>query len=278
MKKRKIAIKSVPEILDIWEIANIKKAVKIAAKGEPIVFACLGIYGLGGLAKAFTNSSDNVPSISVLKDNRNFTIHPPVALPSWKKLEKLVDWEKMSHDKITDFMEKLYSGLPIHIVLPVRSQAKKLLPFAKVSSKGILSHAFMCSGTYKPLQTLIQLFEEKTNGVFLGTSANPTGIDTYMTAEKVAESFPKLSIILADYKFDALAETTNWVSHTMYDFTHFPEDVRLVRKGSVHHELMIVYIDEFGIQIKIDITEVKTLTEEPPIDSFDKLKELMAGF
>lgn len=275
--RKKIILKKKPEILDIYRLEDIKKTVKIAAKKLPIVFSCLGVYGLGGLPEAFTKSHKQIPSISKMKDNRDFYKHPPVALPSWQKLMNVVDWTKISHEKITQFMERLYSGLPIHVILPIEPSYKKILPFAKDDGRGGLSHAFMCSGAYSPLQTLIQLFEEKTKGILMATSANPRGVESYATADMVAKSFPQLPVILTDKKFDQLSETTNWVSHTMYDLTNFPTKLRLVRRGSVNHELFVLIVNEMELQIEIDITEVKVLTEQPPIDSVKKLQEILTG-
>lgn len=264
------------EILDIRNIDDIRLAVETAKCGVPISFNGGGVYGLGGLAEAFTDSYNGIPSIAEMKGGRDFFSNPPIALPSWPMLKSLVDWDKISghnigfnQEGVQAFVRSIYDTLPLHLVLPIRPESSKMLPFALTrDDTDVLCHGFMCSGAVVPLQSLINQFEQVTNGVLLATSANPRGTESFTTYQQVAQTFPKIPFILKDPQTKETTAEDNKLSYTMYDLFNFPRLIEFLRGGNVSHDLLAKMMLEAGFRPNLAFPNVKILTDQPSITVF----------
>lgn len=282
----KIAIKAGPAIESIWNKKSVNKALEIVEGGGPIGFCGLGIYGLGGIPRAFIERSHSLkygelPSVGELK-GRNFYSSPSVAMASWSILERLVSWGKMSdsdvklkRSEVISTVKEAFHTLPWIFVLPVTQEAVNILPFAQQKDKG-LNHAFLCTGSYAPWVKMAEEVERRTNEVILVTSANYHNSPPLVSAEEVAKSFPQLALILSDPEFEAKGE--QWFSHNMYDLTGFPKEVSVLRLGNEAHEIFVNFLQQRGFSPKFIfdfLGEEKILTKHPPIDSLEKFRSII---
>lgn len=277
-------------VLDIRDPSAIAQAVEIIKQGGPVGFAGASIYGLGGTSEVFNSLHDKQRAkeinpyrgrtIAEMKE-RDFSKSPPVATTSWGMLEDLTDWAEISgpnlgvaEKEVVDFVKNVYHQLPIILILPVKPEAKRMLPFAIETQDGILSHAFMLSGVYSPLISLAEEVEKATGKVFFVTSANPHNKPTYATAEQVAQNLP-LPLVLQDPEFDTLAQAQDLYSHTLYDFLHFPEKIGVRRLGNEAHNLLVQMILEAGFRPTFDFSNLDNILpkERPPFGSFETLKK-----
>lgn len=266
-----------PKILNIRDQADVRQAVELASFGFPIAYIGGGVYGLGGTAEAFTVSHNGIPSISEMKDNRDFYSNPPIALPSWSMLDRLVDWDEISGQEIgfnkegvKAFVRNIYEKLPLHLVLPIKAESEKMLPFALWrDSRDVLCHAFMCCRTVVPLQSLIDQFEEVTKDVLLATSANPSGAEPFTTYQQVVESFPQVPFVLTDPIFEGGTTGNSWCSYTMYDLVNFPGLIEYLRGGNVSHDLMVKMMLKAGFKPNLVFSNVQILADLPAIESFE---------
>ena len=282
----KMEIKSGPAIESIWDKQSVNKALEIVEGGGPIGFCGLGIYGLGGIPRAFIERSHfptygELPSIGELK-GRNFYSSPSVAMASWPVLERLVSWEAMSgsdvdlkRPEVINTVKEAFHALPWIFVLPVTQEAAEVLPFTQKKDKS-LAHAFLCTGAYAPWVNMAEEIERRTRQVILVTSANYHNSPPLVSAEEVAKSFPQLPLILSDPKFEEKGE--QWFSHNMYDLTKFPEEVAVLRLGNEAHEIFVNFLQQRGFSPRFVfdfLGEEKILTKTPPINSLEKFKFLV---
>ncbi|PIS09002.1 hypothetical protein COT75_04035 [Candidatus Beckwithbacteria bacterium CG10_big_fil_rev_8_21_14_0_10_34_10] len=253
---------SAPEILSIWNEVDVLKAVELASQGYPIAFGVRGsqgrIYGFGGKAEAYLNPFKG-ESITQLKSwegrQRDFTKKPPIALTSWERIYKLVDWNSLVLNKVgfkaqdaVNLVNKLLKTA--HLILPITKEAEVLLPFAKAYNLNKKGHVFMEVGN-DPLKGLVERFEAETRGaVFLATSANLASKPTLTTWRGVKSTFgDRLSLILAEANEESLAE--GGYSSSIYDVTRLPFriDALRLRLGPSHQRLVrtVIEVNNDGI-------------------------------
>jgi tRNA A37 threonylcarbamoyladenosine synthetase subunit TsaC/SUA5/YrdC len=278
-----------PLLTDLSYSTDSFSAAFLAAEGCPIAFSGLGVIGLGGSYKAFlqdyqTFSKAKIAHIGRLK-GRDFVKQPPIVLCSWKKLSSLVDWAKIkgSYDEqeVKALIKNIYDYLPVHLVLPIKTNTKERKPnyistFDSLSKK-FFCRAFMMCTHYQPLQNFIRMFESITQEVFYASSANLHGLRTITDPREVRKTFPTIPVILIDFNFFP-NRVKNWPSHTIYDFSQFPEKIGVVRLGSVAHELLteILSASHFKPQIEFSGSrEEITLTQDPPFNSLSAIKKIL---
>ncbi len=279
-----------PLFFDIEEAYGLSFLMRLAARGCPFSFAGLGVMGLSGSYNAFIKDyhytkEKAIPSIAKLK-NRNFFKSPPVALASWSVLLEVVDWQKISGNfavsEVKALIYKLYCTLPIHLVLPISKKIGKKIDFFPqtegADNNENLNHAFMMCTNYFPLQNMLRCFERNNSGLLFATSANPHGQRTFSNPLKVAEIFKQLPFIIVDTNF-LDPEGKDWPSHSMYDFTKFPQTVKVIRIGSVSHGLLneVLLQSDFRpvVEFPRPVAEITLTSDIPPFNNFDSLQKLL---
>jgi len=300
------------------DLKQVDRLVDYLIDGCGLWFSCQSVYGTGfafpgamdavaapakrdtvivhASKKADAQTKIEIPEVRQHQDK------PPILLTSFDFLQTTVDlaWlaKKLNLKDETEavkFLEKLYSGVLTHMVLPIKEEYRDLFPFTKETEDGLLTAAFMCTGAYEPMKILVEKYEAEAKKIhqnlcwpFMASSLTHnvmppvvTGDQAYDYLERLDPAASQMIVIYRDSLMDQIVRD-EWGgrggSQSLIDLVKGgPGEIYIRRRGTVAPEVIKDFLRREGyvIEWKKDKELIDLYPDEsPPITNLAQMENL----